>query len=841
MKPALTLAIAIAFLWISPVTAQLGVQQSFGIDGRVALQGLGPNDERIVDMRVDASDRVVFVFNGAGSSGVGRLLADGTPDPDFGDGGIVFLGFTAAAVVVQTDGGIVIGGASTDASGVDTWRLARLLADGSVDSAFGSNGEKELVWFGETDDLNALAIDGNGDIVAAGRAFDPAVGSGLALAILDGVGQVLHQRFTKVVAGNADWCEDVLVQPDGRIVCVGLSRNFSAARMIAVRYEDDLTIDTSFGVDGVTLVDTTADEMEARSGALTASGQIVMGGWIERPVEGLNLAIVRLDAGGSVDTDFGDAGLVETQIVNESSDLVTDLMLVGTDLVVAATSQDLGDFVVLRYDVNGDPVTSFGTSGQVQFDFNGLVDSAFSLAMQQGEILVGGSARSAVQSQSNNIGLLRLQSNGSLDPGFADAGLLDLGLVGPARTVVTDAAARVDGGIISAFWSGPSFSSRDFGLIGTGADGEPDPGFGDGGVVRLDFDNDEDTVEAVAIQPDGRIVAVGAVKSSGSTQGTDFGIARFMPDGSVDSGFGSNGQVMLDLDGSSDSARAVHLLADGKILVAGDGQFFNSGGNGDLVVIRLLADGAVDTSFGDSGIARADSGATFEFTNAVTTLQDGTIVIGGAASSDFVMAAFNADGSSASGFGTDGIVTLDFAGETDTLEALLTVPNWNGQGERIVAAGSSRTDSSTLTADFAAAMFTSSGQLETGFGTAGTATFDVSAGSRDEATDVLLWQGQLVLAGFSGTFNTATNADFALLGVDLNGQPIADFSVDGSSTLIDFFGSADEAQAVVAGMNDLTVVGTVVDPLLPNFLSQLTGLSRLSDVENLFMDGFESP
>ena len=118
MKPALTLAIAIAFLWISPVTAQLGVQQSFGIDGRVALQGQGPNDERIVDMRVDASDRVVFVFNGAGSSGVGRLLADGTPDPDFGDGGIVFLGFTAAAVVVQTDGGIVIGGASTDRKSV---------------------------------------------------------------------------------------------------------------------------------------------------------------------------------------------------------------------------------------------------------------------------------------------------------------------------------------------------------------------------------------------------------------------------------------------------------------------------------------------------------------------------------------------------------------------------------------------------------------------------------------------------------------------------------------------------------------------------------------------------
>jgi len=841
MKPALTLALAIAILWAAPSAAQLDLQASFGVDGRVALQGLGPNDERIIDMRVDAAERIVFVFNGFGSSGVGRLLPGGTLDPDFGDGGIVFLSFSAAAVAIQPNGGIVAAGVSRDASGVDTWRLARLFADGSVDSAFGTNGELDFVWFGETDDVNALAVDANGDIIVGGRAFDPALGSGLAMAIFNSAGQVLHQRFTKLVSGNAEWCEDVLVQGDGRIVCVGLTRNFNAARMIAVRYEGDLDIDTSFGVDGVALVDTTAAEMEAQSGALTASGQIVLGGRVDRPVQGLNLAIVRLNSDGSVDTSFGVAGLVETQIVNESSDVVTDIMVVGTDLLVAATSQDLGDFVVLRFDVNGDPVTTFGTSGQVQVDFNGLVDQAFSLAMQQGDILLGGSARSAVLSESNNIGLLRLLSNGNLDPSFADAGVLDLGLTGPARSIVKDAAARADGGMVSVFWSGPSFSSRDFGLIGTLVNGEPDPDFGDGGFARLDFDNDEDTVEGVAVQPDGRIVAVGAVKASGSTQGTDFGIARFMPDGSLDTDFGSNGKVVVDMDNDTDTAREVHILADGRILVAGEGQFFNSGGDGDLVVIRLLADGTLDTSFGVDGVARADSGATFEFTFAMTTLQSGVIVVGGTASSDFVLAAFNADGSTASGFGTNGIVTLDFAGESDALQALLTVPNWNGQGERIVAVGSSRTGSSTVTADFAAAMFTSAGQLETGFGNAGMATFDLSAGSRDEATDAVLWQDQLVLSGFSGTSLSANNADFALMGLDLNGQPITDFSVDGPSTIIDFFGSADEAQAVVAGANDLTLVGTVIDPMLPNFLSQLTGLVRLRDTEMLFKDGFENP
>jgi len=841
MKSVLTLAVAIAFLWAAPVAAQLDLQTSFGVDGLAVLQGSGPNDERIADMRVDGSDRIVFVFNGFGSSGVGRLLADGMPDPAFGNGGTVFLGFEAAALAIQADGGIVVGGTSTDALGVDTWRLARLLADGSVDAAFGSNGELDLVWFDETDEINALAVDANGDVVVAGRAFDPEAGSGLALAIFNSAGQLLHQRFTKVIAGNADWCEDVLVQSDGRIVCVGLTRNFDFARMIALRYENDLDIDTSFGVNGLALVDTTASEMEARSGALTASGQIVLGGRIDRPVQGLNLAIVRLDTDGTVDTSFGVAGLVEAQIVNESSDVVTDIMVVGTDVLVAATSQDLGDFVALRYDVNGDPVTSFGTSGQVQFDFNGLVDSAFSLAMHQGQILLGGSARSAVRSESNNIGLLRLLSNGNLDPGFADAGVLDLGLTGPARTIVQDAAARAGGGMVSVFWSGPSFSSRDFGLIGTLVNGEPDPDFGDGGFARLDFDNDEDTVEAVAVQPDGRIVAVGAVKASGSTQGTDFGIARFLPDGSVDTDFGSNGKVMLDLDGSTDTARAVHLLADGRMLVAGEGQFFNSGGDGDLVVVRLLADGTLDTTFGEDGIARGDSGATFEFAFALTVMQDGTIVVGGTANGDFVMAAFNADGSTAAGFGSNGIVALDFAGEIDSIQALLTVPNWNGQGERIVAAGRSQTGSSTLTADFAAAMFTSSGALETGFGNAGAVIFDIVAGGRDEATDAVLWQDALVLTGFSLDVNSQTSTDFAIVGLDLNGQPLANFTVDGPSKTFDFFGNVDESHAVVAGSSELTLVGTVIDPMLPNFLSQLTGLARLSDGEILFVDGFESP
>lgn len=841
MKSVLLLASALALLWAGPIAGQLDLASTFGVDGRVALPGEGPNDERIVDLRVDDAERITFVFNGFGSPGLGRLLADGSLDPDFGSDGLVFLDFTPAAITIQPDGGIVVGGAAPGASSEPTWQLARFFPDGSMDTGFGDNGELEFVWFGGNDQINALAVAANGDIVVAGRAFDPAAGSGLAVAIFNASGQLQQQRFTKVVAGNADWCSDVLVQSDGRIVCVGLTRNFNLARMIALRYESNLDIDTSFGVNGLALVDTTAEEMEAHSGALTAAGQIVLGGWVDRGAAGLNLAIVRLASDGSVDTGFGADGLVETSLVADSSDVVEDLMVLGTDLLVAASSQDMGDYVVLRYDVNGDPVSAFGSAGQVQIDFNGLVDQARVLALHQGQVLVGGGVIAAQRSELSNLGLLRLQTDGSPDPAFANAGLLEIGLTGPVRTVVQDAAGRAGGGIVAAFWTGSSFSARDFSFFGVQADGEPDPDFGTAGLVRFDFDNDEDTVEAVAVQPDGRILAAGATRPEQSTQGTDFGILRLMPDGAVDAGFGSDGAVTLDLDGGTDVARALHVLDDGRMLIAGEGQFFNSGGNGDLVVVRLLADGSLDTSFGNAGIARADSGATFEFAAAITVLADDRIIVGGSANSDFVLAAFNADGSTASGFGNNGIVTLDFAGEFDAISALLTVPDWNGQGERIVAAGSARTGSSVLTTDFAAAMFTTAGQLENGFGDAGKAIFDISAGQIDEATDAVQWQGTLVLAGVAAAAGGQNGDDYAIIGLDSNGQPLADFTVDGASRTVDFLGSADEACAIVADAGDLTLVGTVIDPLLPSFISQLTGLARLNDAEVLFMDSFEGP
>jgi len=832
MKSNATLLVFLVLLFSTPSVAQLDLDGGFGAGGLVALQGEGPTDEAIIDMDVDDSDRITFVFSGTGNQGIGRLRPDRALDPAFGDGGVTALPFFPAALARLADRSFVAAGQSDN-----RWRLARVFEDGSIDQGFGDGGVLAVDWFDENDQVFAVAPNADGNLVVVGRAFNPASGSGLALALVDSAGQVLQQRFVKVFEGTADWCADVVIQDGGRIVCIGLTRNFSNARMIAVAFTPSLDIDTTFGGDGLVTVVTDANEMEARSGALDGAGRILLGGWVDRGVDGLNLALVRLTEDGAMDASFGENGFVEAEITNGSSEVVEDIVVDGADLLVAASAQQLGDFAVLRFEDDGTPAPGYAMSGVARIDFNGQFDQARVLALDQGKLLIGGRAGSSVASQAGNLGLAQLLGDGQLDPAFAVDGLLEIGLTGAQRTQVQAAARRPGGGLVAAVLFGSSFTANDFLVLGLGDDGRIDPEFGELGVARADFANSEDTPHALAVQPDGRILVVGGIRRS--TQGTDFGIARFLPDGRPDPDFGTNGQVALDLDGGIDTARAVRVLADEKILVAGEGQFFNSGGDGDLVVVRVLPDGGLDTTFGTGGIARADTGASFESGNALIVLGDGRLVVGGNDGNDFVMAAFNADGSIDADFAAGGIKKVDFAGQLDSISQLRTLPDWNGQGERILAIGSARSANSPSATDFALALLRPDGTLEDGFGASGKVVLDLSGGERDEATDAVVWGNLIVAAGRSGDFDSDNGSDFALIGLTFDGQPAAAFTVDGPDLTIDYFGNEDQARAILVDGPNLTVVGTVTDPLLPLFVRQLAGLARLNEFELLFRDGFE--
>ncbi len=236
-----------------------------------------------------------------------------------------------------------------------------------------------------------------------------------------------------------------------------------------------------------------------------------------------------------------------------------------------------------------------------------------------------------------------------------------------------------------------------------------------------------DIANAVVLQSDGKIVAVGQDSS-------DFALARYNADGSLDSSFGTGGKVTTDF-GGSDAALAAVLQPDGKIVAVGTSA-------ADFALARYNTDGSLDTSFGTGGKVTTDFGGTDQAWAAVLQ-PDGKIVAAGLASADFALARYNTNGSLDTSFGTGGKVTTSFEG-SDQARAVVLQPDG-----KIVAVG---WDNGV---EFALARYNTDGLLDSSFGTGGKVTTDFG-GSDAALAAVLQSDGKIVAVGFANT------TDFAL-------------------------------------------------------------------------------
>jgi uncharacterized delta-60 repeat protein len=286
--------------------------------------------------------------------------------------------------------------------------------------------------------------------------------------------------------------------------------------------------------------------------------------------------------------------------------------------------------------------------------------------------------------------------------------------------------------------------------IAHAAPGGLDPSFGSGGRVVTDFNLSTDIANAIALQADGKLVVVGTTYTNNDYSDEDFAIARYNPDGSLDTSFGTNGRVTTDFPGLAAVASSVLVQPDGKILVAG-GAFplFTFLGNFELA--RYNPDGSLDAGFGDGGIVTTVfPHGSYAF--ALALQPDGKIVAAGTdyvnfsseanSDTDFAIARYDTDGSPDFSFGSGGQVTTDFERLNDDAFAVLVRPDG-----RIVAVGSSRDRLSDY--DFAAARYLSNGQLDAAFGTAGKTSTDFGRGFDRARTAALQPDGSVVAAGFA--------------------------------------------------------------------------------------------
>ena len=242
-------------------------------------------------------------------------------------------------------------------------------------------------------------------------------------------------------------------------------------------------------------------------------------------------------------------------------------------------------------------------------EFPGVNGSnAAGVAVQpDGRLVVAGSTHTYVGDWNTElrIALARYNPDLSLDPSFSQGGR-QMTVVDADRTAyATDVASQPDGKIVVAGSVG-SYPRVDFLLARYRADGSLDPSFGTGGIARTDLGNSE-RFEAVAVQPDGTIVA------AGRSDGVGIVVARHRTDGSLDPSFGGDGMATIALDDWS-NGESLAIQADGKVVVAG----------GDHVV-RFGSDGSLDASFGTGGVVRDE-----HFIAALALQDDGRIVTSGA-------------------------------------------------------------------------------------------------------------------------------------------------------------------------------------------------------------------
>lgn len=400
-------------------------------------------------------------------------------------------------------------------------------------------------------------------------------------------------------------------------------------------------------------------------------------------------------AAGDLDPSFGSGGKVTTDFL-EGSDQANSLAIQPDGKIVAvgttASNATAGDFAVARYNKDGGLDSSFGAGGRLAMNFfgTGSPDSASSVAIQSdGKIVIGGSTSFS----RSTFALIRLNTDGSLDSTFGIGGKVSTDFL-PFDSGINGIALQPDGKIVAAgFRATFTQNSSNFALARYNADGSLDATFGSGGKVTTDFLGLADVANAVAIQPDGKIIAVGYDNVTSFAQFLfDFALARYNSDGSLDSSFGSGGKVTTNFFGSYDEARAIVLQPDGKLVVAGAASNPRLNSFVDFGLVRYNSDGSLDATFGTNGKVITDFGSEFDDAWALALQPDGRLVAAGGSEdsrerTDFALARYNANGTLDATFGSGGRTRTDFSGFDDFARAV----DLQADG-KIVAAGRANKD-----------------------------------------------------------------------------------------------------------------------------------------------------
>lgn len=368
--------------------------------------------------------------------------------------------------------------------------------------------------------------------------------------------------------------QSLLIQPDGSKVVAGYSSAIKG--LFFARFLTDGMLDLSFGTEGYTHLQLGVYEHSLQAIALQDDGKLVAAGYYNNGSHD-DLAVVRLHPDGSLDTTFGEGGLVFTDLGIETNERAYAIAIQSDQNIVvagyhAATGSNK-DFMLARYLPDGTLDGSFNGTGWVATDLSTGPDEALAIALDEDEhILVAGNGKPDI---SRVLYLLRYKPDGSLDPDFGAEGMVSPEIAGPEESA-NAIAIQSDGKIVLAGY----LKDTKYAFLTTrfNADGSLDETFADGGVAATSLTTEDDQEEykayAVLIQRNGKIVVGGYSKVATF----DFGLIRLHTDGVLDDSFGAGGVVINNLGDPSSDNRIYSLVQqeDGKIVAAGTTSYYSS-------------------------------------------------------------------------------------------------------------------------------------------------------------------------------------------------------------------------------------------------------------------------
>ena len=368
---------------------------------------------------------------------------------------------------------------------------------------------------------------------------------------------------TSIGTGNA-MSTGLAIQADGRILLTGNASNGIDNDFGIIRYKEDGTLDTDFNTTGKVQIDFNAvDDFPEGVAIRPTDGKIIVAGYTFNG-SGFDFAVAQYLPDGTPDPMFGNNGRVITPLGTTAFCKALVVQNDGKIVTAGYSSQGNNVLTIIRYLDDGSPDNSFDGDGIVMTPVGFSSATATSLLIQPDDkILVAGQAFNEATLRWE-AALVRYHPNGSLDESFNESGVVTTAIEN--KDVMINAIARdTDGKILSGGYLGTTPSNNNFTLIRYLPDGRLDSMFGTNGVLVVPFSNQNNQLNALLIQPDHKIIAGGTATINGKDH---FALARYDVNGVPDPAFGINGKVSTAI-GNFAGIQGLAFDRQGRIVASG--------------------------------------------------------------------------------------------------------------------------------------------------------------------------------------------------------------------------------------------------------------------------------